>query len=172
MSALQKAITCSLHPKIPTNAARQRYPATLAHISLIADWQRSCKVNFNYHRLSRDFVSSFLSLIIDTFVAIKVYTCYAYKGNWIGLERVLSLRTQKAEGWGCVLMGAPPSFSQIPTLLWHWVNVSSCSGHWNVSSQLVWWMGPCFALLCPSLWIPLSLPQPLTLSSHPFLQHQ
>lgn len=41
MSALQKAVTCSLHPKIPTNAARQRYPATLARISLIADWQKT-----------------------------------------------------------------------------------------------------------------------------------
>lgn len=34
MSALQKAITCSLHPKIPTNSARQRYPTTPAQISL------------------------------------------------------------------------------------------------------------------------------------------
>lgn len=42
MSALQKAITCSLHPKLPTDAARQRYPATLARISLIADRQRTC----------------------------------------------------------------------------------------------------------------------------------
>lgn len=33
MSALQKAITCSLHPKIPTNSARQRYPTTPAQIS-------------------------------------------------------------------------------------------------------------------------------------------
>lgn len=33
MSALQKAITCSLHPKIPTNSAQQRYPTTPAQIS-------------------------------------------------------------------------------------------------------------------------------------------
>lgn len=33
MSALQKAITCSLHPQIPTNSAEQRYPVTPAEVS-------------------------------------------------------------------------------------------------------------------------------------------
>jgi len=42
MSALQKAITCSLHPKIPSNSARKRYATTPAQISptLINERQR------------------------------------------------------------------------------------------------------------------------------------
>lgn len=63
---------------------------------------------------------------MNILIGIKMYICHAYRGSWIGLEEALSLCAHGAQGWGCVLMGAPPSFSQIPPLLWLWVNVSSC----------------------------------------------
>lgn len=121
-------------PWNPRHSAReQRYPPASAQVSLTpitAGQQgegRRVK-NFNYWCSCGDFVFSCFFVVsrMNVFIGIKMYICHAYRANWIGLEEALSLCAHRAQGWGCVLMGAPPSFSQIPPLLWLWVNVSSC----------------------------------------------
>lgn len=85
MSALQKAITCSLHPKIPTNSARQRYPTTLAQISptLVSERDRE-RERLTERRREREGgrkeESRILTISIHAVILFfRLFCCFAYE---------------------------------------------------------------------------------------------